>query len=281
MTSDRDAAPTPPPESPTTVIDSFLVRDGRAVRAGAHLERFVAALTSAFGTEAPSRAAVEVVWGEGIASIPREGDWFPLFQARRMLEAEASGAIALDVSVRPAPPLRTTTRLAVAGDRRRFPLLKGADGERTASDRGTAREAGDDDALYVDAAGHVIEAANGAVIGWRHRPAQPDGPALTLVLPDTDRALPSTTVAAMLDTLGVPAGPPPAPDAGATPDAHPVPPAAVSVERFTPAEVDELWYVNALHGITPVVSVDGSSRTHDEALLRAWLDAAEGWWQPL
>ncbi|MGO2111581.1 MAG: aminotransferase class IV [Pseudoclavibacter sp.] len=291
MTSHHDGVRIPAEPVPAAVIDSLLVRDGRAVRPLAHLERFLAATATAFADVAPSRAEVDRAWSAGLESIPREGAWFPLIEARRSAGSET--VVTVDLIVRPAPPLRETTRLAIAPDRRSFPLLKGADGERTASDRGAAREAGDDDALYLDADGRVIEAANGAVIGWRRAAAgEGGGPrgGLTLVLPATDRALPSTTVAAMLEELASggrhidelrdrPAHPEPV--GGTARNTARVPPATVTVSPFTPDDVDELWYVNALHGITPVVSIDGAERAHDQDLLAAWRAAAEGWWVPL
>lgn len=259
MTFDDRVPPGPPHEAgPSAVIDSQLVRDGRAAHPHAHLERFAAALETAFGVRSPGRAAVEAFWREGIASIPATGSWFPLAQAYLV-----GDEVRLEFTVRPAPPVRATTRLAIAADQRRFPLLKGADGERTAGDRGAARDLGDDDALYLDARGRVIEAANGAVVGWR-RERTDDGVADVLVLPDTDRALPSTTVAAMRGSLA---------DAAV--------PARASVEPFAPADVDELWYVNALHGLTPVVGIDGAERDYDAARLADWRGLAERWWTAL
>lgn len=259
MTFDDQAPSAGEPDSgPMTVIDSQLVRNGRAAHPHAHLERFAAALETAFGAIAPDRAQIEAFWREGFAGIPATGAWFPLAQAYRV-----GDEVRLEFTVRQAPPVRSTTRLAIAADQRRFPLLKGADGERTASDRAAARDLGDDDALYLDARGRVIEAANGAVIGWRREHTEA-GIADVLVLPDTDRALPSTTVSAMRASLA---------DAAV--------PSRASVEAFTPDDVDDLWYVNALHGLTPVIAIDGAERAFDEERLAAWRALAEQWWSAL
>lgn len=255
------------PNVPGRIIDSFLVLDGRAIGVELHRRRTVAAVADAFGTgpEVPNDAQLRATYASAFAEIPREGEWFPLFEVLRVDE----GIYSVTVNARrPAPPRRATTKLALASDRRRFPAFKGADGDVAGADRATAREVGDDDALYVDPRGRVIEAANGTVVGWRGN---------EMFVPDTSAVLPSTTLGAMtahlrerraarsrLEQRG---------------ELEPlVDDVRVRSVMFTPDEVDELWYVNALHGITPVVSVDGDERAYAADRLDAWRAAAETWW---
>lgn len=260
-------------ELPDRIIDSFLVRDGRAQRIDLHLHRTAAAMASAFGEieSVPDFGQLSHMYAESLARVPRQGEWFPLIEVRR--DPERGVVVSFNVS-RPAPALRTTTRLAIAAERRRFPAFKGADAEVTAADRGSAQDVGDDDALYLDAQGHVREAANGTVIGWR-------GP--TMLVPEFPDLLPGTTLEAMIEHLTLQRdlrlGVGPSGEMGA--ERHRLETAEVRGALFRPDDVDELWYLNALHGITPVVSVDGVERSFDAERLAAWRRLADGWWEPV
>lgn len=265
----------PPPAGPrgggpTRIIDSFRVSDGISMRLDLHLWRTWRAVEAAFGRgdDVPGWAQLDAMLTQGVAHTPREGEWFPLFEVSWNAHA---GVRCSMQAARPAPAARRTTTLAVVRDRRRFPTFKGADAEITAADRGAANDAGDDDAVYLDEAGRVLEAANGAVIGWRGN---------TLCIPDAPgRMLPSTTVAAMVAHL----------DGWRPPD--PQLPRSLAAERiadsavarrclFRPDEVDELWYVNALHGFTPVVCFDGDARAFEPTRLSAWIETSHNWWEP-
>lgn len=253
---------------PDRVIDSFLVVDGRAARLKLHIDRTAEALEDAFGDRfaVPSREQVRRVYAEGLAKVRRVGAWFPLVEARVIAETQV--AIAFNPH-RPAPPRRTETRLAIARDHRQFPTLKGADADVTEADRAMARDLGDDDALYLDADGYVIEAANGSVIGW-------DG--TTMVNTSISGVLDGTTNMAMLDHLQRTREMP-------TLDRDQyelvVNETDVTLNVFRADEVDELWYLNALHGITPVVALDGRERHYDRRRLHAWQAAAATWWEPV
>lgn len=255
---------------PDRIIDSFRVLDGLAVRLDLHVWRTWRAVERAFGQGegVPTWADLDAMYSRGLADVPTEGDWFPLLEVRH--EVGSGIHVTMDPR-RPAPETRGYTRLAVARDRRRFPTFKGADAEVTAADRAAARDAGDDDAVYLDARGCVLEAANGAVVGWRGN---------TLCVPDaSDRVLPSTMVAMMAAHL----------DGWRPPD--PQLPRSLSAERivdsarvewgpFRPDEVDELWYVNALHGLTPVITFDGRDLPTEPTRLTAWLETSHNWWEP-
>ena len=258
------------PERPDRIIDSFLVVDGLATRLDLHLWRTWRAVERAFGQGegVPSWRDLDTMLSQGLAIVPAEGEWFPLFEVR--YEPESGITVGMQTQ-RPAPPRRRATRLAVARDQRRFPTVKGADGERTAADRAAANDAGDDDAVYLDEHGHVLEAANGAVVGWRGN---------TLCIPEArGRVLPSTTVATMVAHLD--GWRPPGPQLPRSLAAERVVDSAeVSWHRFRPDEVDELWYVNALHGLTPVVAFDGHERSFEASRLAAWLETSRNWWEP-
>ena len=256
------------PEVPR-IIDSMLVTGGLVNRLDLHLERTHRAIEWAYGRGdgVPSRDELTASYLDGLAQVPEEGDWFPLVEVR----PSADGTIATTMlTSRPAPTIRSSTRLAIAADRRRFPAIKGADAEVTAADRGIAVELGDDDALYLDDEGCVREAANGAVVGWRGQ---------TLLIPDEPgRVMPSTTVAAMCSHLD--GWRPPDPQLPCSLASQRIV-AATRVEHrsFRPDEVDELWYVNALHGFTPVLALDGEVRHAERRRIDAWIEVSANWWE--
>ena len=140
-------------------VESFLVRDGRAVRPDLHARRF--------GPGYPD-----------VADIPAEGEWFP--------RVTAAG-----IELRPAPPLRTATRLWIPDtpDPRALPQVKGPDLPALGELRRQAQEQGADDAvLHRDS--FVVEAANSAIVFFD------DG--MPVVAPDEWR-LDSTTVRATVE----------------------------------------------------------------------------------
>ncbi|MGO1570847.1 MAG: aminotransferase class IV [Canibacter sp.] len=152
-----------------------------------------------------------------------------------------------EVVMRPAPVLRLETQLRTTADRRRFPHAKGADANVTAADRQFAIDHGDDDAAYlVD--GVLTECANGALLAWT-------GHGVTVS--DSASVLQSTTLAEFLSHY---AGP---------------------VTRGDIDPADELWYLNALHGLTPVTRLDGVQKHYDRERLALWRQRYESWRQPL
>ena len=114
------------------VIDSLLVYDRSAVALDRHIERMTAAAAH-LGYSAEDVAAKYL-------EVPDDGAWFPLIEATTEQ---------LRVVMRPAPPLRTETRLVTVQDTRKFPTLKGADPGITAADRQHAIDHGADDAAYL------------------------------------------------------------------------------------------------------------------------------------
>lgn len=139
--------------------------------------------------------------------------------------ALAQGLLLLDV--RPAPPPRPTTSLTYeqAPDPRTRPEVKGPDFAAFRAYRSRYQVAGTDDTVIVDKHGSMLETTTGALVMW-------DGD--TLCVPD-GVWLPSVTlhqVVARAEQLGLP----------------------VERRRLKPelAAEQPLWFLNSLHGISPV-----------------------------
>jgi branched-subunit amino acid aminotransferase/4-amino-4-deoxychorismate lyase len=207
---------------PLLAADSWLVDAGRVRALDRHLRRFTSACD---GT--PAAARIEAFLSAAVAALPRTGQWFP--------RLELTAGHRLRLRIRPAPPLADTVRVWVADapDARTAPRRKGPDLTYLAGLRTRAGAAGADDALLLDEAGVVLEAAHASVLWW-------DGDALCV--PDPRLAvLPGVTAGTVLDrasALGVPV-------------------------RHRQARLDELsghetWLLNALHGIRPVVAWVGA-----------------------
>ncbi len=149
------------------------------------------------------------------------GDLFPRISL-------AAGQLRLDI--RPAPPARPVTRLtyAQAPDPRSQPLVKGPDFPALARYRAEYQDDGADDTVIVDSSGAMVETTTGALVAW-------DGE--TLVLP-TGTALPSITlhqVTRRAAALGI----------------------RTETRPLTPelATACPLWFLNSLHGISPVTEL--------------------------
>ncbi len=162
----------------------------------------------------------------------------------------ADGKLVLDV--RPAPPARTTTRLTYvnAPDPRLQPFIKGPDFPALAQYRADHQLDGTNDTTIVDSSGAMLETTTGALVAWNGD---------TLILP-TGVALPSITlhqVTARAAELGLATMQQPLiPDIAAT---HP------------------LWFLNSLHGISPVSELRTATTTirpphylHTEEWQRWW-----------
>ncbi|WP_165241939.1 aminotransferase class IV [Corynebacterium lizhenjunii] len=171
------------------LVDSFLVRDGRVVRPDLHRQRFEAA----GGTYPDLRG-----------SIPERGEWFPRISGHLAgvdaavdagvdagVDAVAEAATGVSVKLRPAPPLRSATRLWIGPeeDPRVVPQVKGPDLGVLAELRARAVALGADDALLYRG-GVALEAANAAVMFIDGGEA---------VLPPQGETLLSTTVVATLE----------------------------------------------------------------------------------
>lgn len=160
----------------------------------------------------------------------------------------------LYLDIRPAPAPRAHTRLtyAKAPDPRAQPLIKGPDLPALAAYRSRYQESGTDDTAIVDAHGAIAETTTGALIAW-------DGD--TFLLP-TGVRLPSVTLRQVLDRCK---------------DLR----ISTAQRPLTPALAAEypLWFINSLHGISPVSSIhtpDGSITPPPHPAAASWQN---WWWQ--
>lgn len=160
----------------------------------------------------------------------------------------------LYLDIRPAPAPRAHTRLTYvkAPDPRVQPLIKGPDLPALAAYRSQYQESGTDDTAIVDAHGAIAETTTGALIAW-------DGD--TLLLP-TGVRLRSVTLRQVL---------------------HRCKDLRISTAQrpLTPALAAEcpLWFINSLHGISPVNSIHtphGSITPPPHPEAASWQN---WWWQ--
>ena len=160
----------------------------------------------------------------------------------------------LYLDIRPAPAPRAHTRLTYtqAPDPRVRPLVKGPDLPALATYRSQYQESGTDDTAIVDAHGAITETTTGALIAWNGD---------TLLLP-TGLRLPSVTLRQVLHRCK---------ESGISTAQRPLTPAL--------AAECPLWFINSLHGISPVSSIHTPHGTitpppHPEAA--SWQN---WWWQ--
>lgn len=195
------------------VADSFLVVNGKVRGLDLHRRRFTTSCR-ALGVEAGE------YFDDQVGRFPAFGRWFPRFEL-------ADGE--LGVQLRPAPTQGDRIRVSVRRDPRTQPRVKGPDLEVLGELRAEAAAADrSDEVLLVDQDGIALEGAYSALVWWE------DG--TFCVPPATLPILPSVT-AELLRRLATDRG------------------AAIAERTRTPAELadaDEVWLVNALHGIRPV-----------------------------
>ncbi|WP_424463636.1 aminotransferase class IV [Pseudoclavibacter helvolus] len=255
---DEDAADNS--NAAVSVVESWRVESGRVVAYAAHRERFERSVTALFGEAVaahplawagnsagtnPVDADWSRIWADVSESMPLADEWFPRLSAH--LDGDR---VLVELTVRPAPEARPLTKLVTRLDERRWPTLKGPDFPYLATLRMSAHEEGAADALLVDERGSITEAAHGSVVGWLGE---------TLVIPPTGRRVPGTTLGVLeqlLATAGVPRV-----EGELLAD-----PLAASADRGW----DELWYLNTLHGISPVSMLNGTRLGLDVARVRRW-----------
>jgi branched-subunit amino acid aminotransferase/4-amino-4-deoxychorismate lyase len=220
---DRDWADTavPPPDT-ALVVDSFLVDDAQVRDLARHEWRFRCSC-AAMGLVVDA-ARLAGFLAAARRAVPSRHRWFP------RLEAHPGCPAGLVLWLRPAPPITSEVRLRIEDepDPRHHPRVKGPDLALLARLRERAAEHGADDMVLLAQDGSVVEAAHSALLWWR---------ANTLYRPDPMLpALPSVTARRVLvqaQSEGV---------------------AIVTQRCRPPALADaEVWAVNALHGVRPVV----------------------------
>lgn len=225
-------------ETELLVADSFLVTEGRVLALPLHRSRFA---ESAREQGWRDREDLARFWDAAIATVPREGDWFPRLELVRQRDA-----LRLRARLRPAPPLQSEVIVATApDDPRRSPHLKGPDLERLSLLRQRAQQKGAQEAVILDE-GFVSDGATTALLWWRGETLY--APPLSLARVDSVSA---RTVRGIAAALGV----------------------VVDEEEAAPAHLDGvvLWAVNALHGIRAVTRwVDGPRLAQDPSRTAAW-----------
>lgn len=220
------AADAAEPYGEPAVIDSWLLSDGAVRGFRLHEDRF--ARSCAATVPGLDAACVRTFLGAVRTALPGTGRWFP------RVEAYPGDPPRLALWSRPAPEARAETVIHVPPrpDPRTAPAVKGPDLPALSELRVRAQARGADDALLYAADGSVVEAAHSALVWWRGD---------TLCLPAaTLPVLPSVTcslISAIAHERGVP----------------------VTRERARVPDLDglEVWAVNALHGISPVVAFIG------------------------
>ncbi|GAA4555025.1 aminotransferase class IV [Pseudonocardia xishanensis] len=207
----------PLPEA-ALVVDSFLASEGGVRDLAEHEDRFRRGCRV---LDLPV-AGLDGFLAAARAELPPRGRWFPRF------EAHADGALVFWVREAPAQGREVRLWNPQAPDPRRHPTVKGPDLALLADLRKQAAEWDADDALLTGAGGVVLEASHSALLWWRGEGLEVPDPALPL--------LPSVTARRLLRMAR----------AGSVP---------VTARRCRPDELagTEVWTVNALHGIRPVV----------------------------
>ncbi|MBL3698114.1 hypothetical protein [Leucobacter luti] len=246
--------PALPDDRELLVADSFRVRvrDGRAEARGlaAHLDRFAATAVAAAQPTDPVDAAATAAGARAFsaAALPRiaaYGAGFPRLELWRT----ATGEVAYDLALRPLPELGDTIELRSAGSFALAQPRRKGPGISRLADLNRALGA---EALLLGPAGHAREGATTSLVFW-------DPAGAGHVIADRERVASVTEL-----LLG---------------RAAQLTPAAA-----TPAELreQEVWAVNALHGIRPVTRLDGVAlRAPDTERLRRLRDALDRCWEPL
>lgn len=228
-------------EGPLLVADSWLVREGGVRGLDRHRERFVRSCGECAGP--PSYRMLEF-WEAMTDALPRRGEWFPRVELTPRQ---------VRLRLRPAPPLGTEVRVWAVGqdDPRAVPRRKGPDLDTLAAVRGRAVAQGADEAVLVDPSGVVLESATAGVLWWEDD---------TLCLPPPRLPLLPGVTAALIQERARHQG------------------VRVAHRERALAELSgrEVWLVNALHGIRPVVNWIGgpleAAPAHRAPEWRAWLD---------
>lgn len=221
------------------VADSCLVTDGRALGLDLHRSRFFDSIP--FG--AAGDLDVDAFWDAAIATIPREGDWFPRVELH-----SRDGGPRLVFRLRSAPERRRSAVLAswTGRDPRTAPSIKGPDLEAMLRIRTSVQAVGADEAIILTPDGYVVEGAYSALLWWR-------GEILCYPPLEFERvsSVTARTVLTLAGALGI----------------------DTVEEASLPSELDgtELWVLSALHGIRIATAwVDGPELAEKPGRLAAW-----------
>lgn len=237
---------------PATILaaDSWLVTAGSALALDLHRSRFLDALPPGL----PAELDPEAFWDAAIATIPREGDWFPRVELREQL-----GAPQLLLRLRPAPERSRSIVLAThtGRDPRTAPRVKGPDLEAMTRLRTSVQARGAGDAVILTPEGFVAEGSTTCLAWWR-------GDALAIPQDDIAR-IDSVTLRSVL-ALALVGG------------------VDVLREEARPADLEgcEVWALNALHGIRIVTGwLDGPATAEEPGRLESWRRRRDALRRPL
>lgn len=269
--------------------DSFRVRsnprtgDAEVRGLDLHLRRFTRAVLDAHGLAGEDPGAqrithrVDAFLAEALSRIAAYGEGFPRLELRD--PAEPGGDPEPGLALRPLPELRDTIELRSApGVRLEHPRRKGPNIARLAE---LNRELGAE-ALLLDGDGCVLEGATTSLIWW---PGGPGGRGASGAVVRSSARVPSVTERLVIDAAGRFPG---AEHRTARPQPHTQPqpqPRSITVEQLLPRTgraPQEVWAMNALHGIRVVTSIDGVAMPeHDEQRLGWFREALDRTWQPI
>ena len=238
-----------PSEYAIEVADSWLVSEGAAFALGLHKARFAHGAALRGFTD----LNVEAFWEAVIATIPREGDWFPRVELQ-----SRDGAPSFLFRQRAAPELTRSLTVAThtGGDPRVAPTVKGPDLAAMIQLRSLAQERGADEAILAPR-GYVVEGGTTSIAWWR-------GDILCSPPEEFDRvdSVTARTLFGIAAALGV----------------------ETYREAVTPAELEgaEVWALNALHGIRIVTGwIDGPRLAEDPGRLALWRSRRQALRRPL
>ena len=215
--------------------DSWLVEDGRVRAFDLHRARFGDA-----AAQVGMGAITDDFWAAVVEKIPATGEWFPRVD---VLEISPEADRELAFRLRPAPPRTQELKVLIPPypDPRATPGRKGPDIALLEGVRTEAREQyGCDEVLLISKDGYVVEGATTSLLWWSGE---------SLCAPDSELgALPGVTSAVILEEAR----------------ARSVP---VESRRVRPEELagNEVWLVNALHGIRRVREFVGERDIHDSS----------------
>lgn len=181
---------------------------------------------------------------EEMVAMASDGELFPRI-------ALYKGELILQLRFAPLPRDTTSLTYADAPDPRKHPLVKGPDFIPLRLHRREYMDTQTDDIAITDSSGAMVEASNGALVAW-------DGE--TLVTPE-GVYLPSITLRQVTERarwLGVP-----------------VRKEALTVESCCDRP---LWYLNSLHGISPVSEIRTAQGTIIPPAHAATEQWREWWW---
>ncbi|KAA8746757.1 aminotransferase class IV [Corynebacterium tuscaniense] len=177
-------------------------------------------------------------------ALLEQGELFPRIAATPNL---------LLLDIRPAPPARTETRLTYvsAPDPREHPLIKGPDFGALRAYRSLHQADNTDDTVITAPDGSMLETTTGALVMWGND---------TLYVPD-GIGLPSVTlhqVTAQAGSKGI----------------------KVAPRHITPELATEhpLWFLNSLHGISPVSEIHTSTGVINPPPHPNYAQWRDWWW---